>query len=123
MLNSRYTAAISGGAACSERTDDLILVIHSDVCGQFNHVVGRGNAKYFAVFVDDHSDYYTFSYPIHDTSTDKLKRTTLAFVDSFRGLATTVTHTDNIDADALHAALCNISVKTAHSDQGSNYKM
>jgi len=31
-----------------------------------------------------------------------------------------VTHTD-IDADALHAALCNISVKTIHSDQGSNY--
>ena len=33
--------------------------------------------------------------------TDELKRATLAFVDSFRGLAATVTHTD-IDADALH---------------------
>jgi len=45
---------------------------------------------------------------------------TLAFVDSFRGLAATVTHTD-IDADTLHAALCDILVKTIHSDQGSNY--
>jgi len=45
---------------------------------------------------------------------------TLAFVDLFRGLAATVTHTD-INADALHAALCDISVKTLHLDQGSNY--
>jgi len=116
IANAKFTSHGGHLRRRSERTGDLI---HSDVCGPFNHVVGRGNAKYFAVFVDDHSD-YTFSYPIRDTSTDELKRATLAFVDSFRGLAATVTHTD-IDADALHAALCDISIKTLHSDQGSNY--
>jgi len=116
IANAKFTSHGGHLRRRSERTGDLI---HSDVCGPFNHVIGRGNAKYFAVFVDAHSD-YTFSYPIRDTSTDELKRATLAFVDSFRGFAATVTHTD-IGADALHAALCDISVKTLHSDQGSNY--
>ena len=54
IANAKFT--LHGGhlRQRSERTGDLI---HLDVCGPFNHVVGRGNAKYFAVFVDDHSDY------------------------------------------------------------------
>jgi len=73
IANAKFTPHGGHLRRRSERTGDLI---HSDVCGPFNHVVGRGNAKYFAIFVNDHSD-YTFSYPIRDTSTDKLKRATL----------------------------------------------
>jgi len=54
IANAKFTSHGGQLRRRSEKTGDLI---HSDVCGPFNHVVGRGNAKFSAVFVDNISDY------------------------------------------------------------------
>ena len=118
IANAKFTAHAGARPPCPPSTGS---VTHTDVCGPFNHVVGHGNSKYFVVFVDGHSN-YLYAAPIHDTSSEELKRATLAYIASFNfnALAANVSH-DDVGADALQAALSDITVKAMHSDRGSNY--
>jgi len=116
IANAKFTSHAGARPPCPPSTGS---VTHTDVCGPFNHVVGRGNSKYFVVFVDGHSN-YTYVAPIRDTSSEELKRATLAYIASFNALAANVSH-DDVGADALQAALADITVKAMHSDRGSNY--
>ena len=39
-----------------ERATDLLILVHTDVCGPFD-VLARGNFDYFITFIDDLSQY------------------------------------------------------------------
>ena len=57
----------------SERVDDLLGLIHSDVCGSISSTV-RGGYQYFITFTDDYSRYdYLYLMKHKDESFEKFK--------------------------------------------------
>lgn len=76
------------------RSDDLLELIHSDVCGPINKV-SNGGARYFLTMIDDKSRYIHVYFMKHKSEVTKIFKEHVTSVERQKGLKVKVIRSDN----------------------------